>query len=505
MPKCWTIWLSLATMLATTGALPARADDQPQWGQRYSRNMVSEEKGLPESFDPKTGANVKWSVPLGSETHSSPIIAGGKVLIGTNNHRPRDPRHKGDRGVLLCLDETDGRLLWQLVVPKLEGDPYLDWPRCGICSPPTVEGERVYAMTNRGEAVCLDVHGMANGNDGPYRDEGKHMALRGRRPMEPAKSDADILWLFDLIGQAGVYQHDATHCSILLHDRFLYINTSNGNDNTHRRNPAPDAPGLIVLDKATGRLVARDHEGTGHLTFHSTWSSPALGEVGGRPLVFFAGGDGVVYAFEALRDLPPAGQVRRLERVWRFDCDPTAPKANIHRYKRNRKVSPSNVKSMPVFHQGRVYVTVGGDLWWGKEKAWLKCIDASKTGDITATAELWSYPLRRHCCSTPAIHNGLAFVADCGRAVHCVDADTGKPYWTHYTRAPMWASPLVADGKVYIGTRRGAFWTLAASKEKNVLGKVELRAPISSTPVAANGVLYVATYNRLYAVRSSTR
>ncbi|MHC4586273.1 MAG: PQQ-binding-like beta-propeller repeat protein, partial [Planctomycetota bacterium] len=41
------------------------ADDQPQWGQRYSRNMVSGETNLPESFDPATGKNIKWIADLG--------------------------------------------------------------------------------------------------------------------------------------------------------------------------------------------------------------------------------------------------------------------------------------------------------------------------------------------------------------------------------------------------------------------------------------------------------
>jgi hypothetical protein len=60
------------------------ADDQPQWGQRYSRNMVSDETGLPETFDPATGKNIKWVVPLGTETYSTPVVSGGKVLIGTS-------------------------------------------------------------------------------------------------------------------------------------------------------------------------------------------------------------------------------------------------------------------------------------------------------------------------------------------------------------------------------------------------------------------------------------
>jgi hypothetical protein len=65
--------------------------------------MVSNEKGLPDSFDAKTGRNIKWVAKLGTETHSTPIVAGGRVYIGTNNGEPRDPQHQGDRGVLMCL------------------------------------------------------------------------------------------------------------------------------------------------------------------------------------------------------------------------------------------------------------------------------------------------------------------------------------------------------------------------------------------------------------------
>jgi len=438
-----------AFCLIATGGVPAA--DQPQWGQACRRNMVSGERGLVDSFDPETGANIKWVAELGSETHASPIVAGGRVFIGTNNAKPRDPKHKGDRGVLLCLDEKDGSLAWQLVVPKLTGepfDPYLDWPRGGICSPPTVEGERVYAVTNRGEVVCLDIDGLADGNDGPYMDEAGHMTPAKQQAMKTGPLDADIIWLFDVHAEVKTYPHDAAHSAILLDGDFLYLNTNNGVDRTHRANPAPDAPSLIVLDKKTGRLLARDEEKMGRLVYHCTWSSPAMGEVDGRKLVFFGGGDGVVYAFEALKSKPPAGRVETLKRVWKFDCDPDAPKENIHDYKRNRKEGPTNIKSMIVFHDGRVYVTCGGDIWWGKEKAWLKCIDASQTGDITTTGQVWSYPVRKHCVATPAIYDGLVFVADCGGFVHCVDARTGRMYWTHDAGGEMWASPLAADGKV---------------------------------------------------------
>jgi outer membrane protein assembly factor BamB len=512
--------------LVLAGLREASAGDQPQWGQRYTRNMVSEERNLPDTFDPKTGKNIKWSVALGTETHSTPVVANGRVLIGTNNGHPREPKHQGDRGVLMCFEEKDGRFCWQLVVPKLTLSPWWDWPQAGICSPATVEGDRVYVVSNRGEVMGLDLQGLANGNDGPYREEAAHAVPRGEAAIELGPLDADILWLLDVPSQLGVRQHDAAHCSILLYGQYLYVNTSNGVDDSHRKITAPEAPSLVVIDKTTGRLVAQDQEHIGPRIFHSTWASPALGLVNGRPLVIFAGGDGVIYAFAALQSPPPAegaasaaaaasaaeaapaqptNAVAALEKVWQFDCDPTAPKEDVHRYNGNRRESPSNVKSMPVFCDNRVYVTVGGDLWWGKNQAWLKCIDATKTGDVTRTGEVWSYPLERHCMATPAVHGGLVFAADCGQRIHCVDAGTGQPYWTHEAGGEMWASPLVADGKVYIGTRRGAFLVLAASKDKKVLSETDLGEAISSTAVAANGVLYVTTMSRLYAVQSPGR
>jgi outer membrane protein assembly factor BamB len=397
--------------------------------------------------------------------------------------------------VLLCLDERNGALHWQLVVPKLAGDRFLDWPRVGICSPATVEGDRVYIVTNRAEVLCLDLDGMADGNDGPFKDEAAYVVPDGADPIPPGKTDADILWRFDMPSQAGIWPHDSAHSSILLHGGHLYLNTGNGVDNTHRKIRRPDGPSLIVLDKATGRLVARDDERIGPRIFHATWSSPALARIGGEERIIFGGGDAVLYGFA-----PPTEGEETLKRVWRFDCDPTAPKENVHQYSRNRKVSPSMIKCMPVFHRGRVYLTVGGDIWWGKHEAWLQCVDATGTGDVTESALLWACPLERHACSTPAIHNGLVFVGDLGRNVHCIDARTGKPLWRHKTNGEIWGSTLVADGKVYVGTRGRDFYVFAAAREKKVLGSVKLKAPMTTTPTAANGVLFVATTSRLYAL-----
>jgi len=148
-----------------------------------------------------------------------------------------------------------------------------------------------------------------------------------------------------------------------------------------------------------------------------------------------------------------------------------------------------------------IHVTVGGDIWWGKREVWLKCIDASKTGDITKTGEIWSQPLEHHSAATPAISNGLVYVTDYGKNLHCLDTENGKSYWTHKLNKDSWSSALVADKKVYVGSRDGDFWIFDEGKKKNVLDSVKLDSPIHSTPVAAKGVLYISTMNRLYAIK----
>ena len=473
---------------------------QAQWGEAWSRNMISHEKGLPDNFDIPTGKNIKWKIQLGSEAHSTPVITKGKIFIGTNNEIPRDPKYKGDRGVFMCLNEADGSLLWQLVVPKLSKDKYQDWPKAGIVSTPVVDGDRVYIMDNRVEIMCLDINGLANGNDGPFQDESKLLTPAESEPVSLGKLDADIIWVFNVLTNADTYPHDGACASPILLGDNLYFNSCNGVDNTHRRIRKPDGPSLIVLDKNTGKYLARDNENIGSNIFHSTWSSPALGEVNGKKQIIFGGGNGIVYAFEPVSNNSSSNEVLKLQKIWQFDCDPTAPKENVHRFTSNRTTSPSNIKGTPVFYQNRVYVTVGGDLWWGKNQAWLKCIDATKTGDITQTGEIWSYPLDRHSMSTPSISDGLVYVADCQGKIHCVDAKTGAPYWVHDTESENWASTLVADGKVYMGTRNGVFWILAAGKEKKVISKIELDSPMSASPVVAKGILYVATMRQLYAI-----
>jgi len=497
--------IRLVLWLVLSAAASAAAADWPQWGGTDGKNMVSNETGLPESFvpgernvatgriDPATAKNVKWGVKLCPTIYGAPVVAHGRIYIGGR---------KPGLGLLLCLDEQTGQVLWQWQGPARKVPLYINnWligvgpnpESLGVCSSPVVEDDRVYFVTHSFKVVCLDAHGQ---------------------PPGPAAGQARVLWEFDLWDQLGVFPCDATNGSPAIAGDLLYVQTSNGVDRNmgaakeiKRPVPAPHAPNLIALDKKTGRLVATDDTPISRHMLHGQWSSVALGDVAGRKLVFYGGGDGRCYAFECLTALPATPV--KLKTVWSYDCIPEEYK-DTHGMdyvsyfcqgdKRNRDgfnkndgafVGESEIIGTPVFLNHRIYVAIGRDPEHGRGRGALHCIDATRTGDITQTGRIWTYQGLDRTLSTVSIADGLLYICDVGGRLHCVDAATGQCQWIHETGAPVWGSTLVADGKVYMPTSKGVV-VLAAGREKKILAKVDVGTPVYAAPVVANGTLYIA-------------
>jgi outer membrane protein assembly factor BamB len=485
-------------------ATVSTAGDWAEWGGTPSRNMVApaDATGLPTSakvevdadgnVDVAKSTNVKWAAAMGSQTYGNPVVAGGRVYVGTNNDRPRDPRYQGDRGILMCLDEQTGKLIWQLVSPKLAGGKVVDFEGVGLCTSPTVEGDRVYLITNRCEVLCLDAKGMANGNDGPFKDEAAYSALDGGKPIEPGPTDADILWQYNMYDELGVFPHQQTASSVLLVGDKLYATTSNGIDWTHLHYPAPDAPALICLDKNTGKLIGEERSGISSRTFRCNWSSPAYGKAGEKAMVVFGGGDGFCYAFE------PEPVNGALKEIWRFDCNPAKYKENPKTkkpIKYGNSKGYSEICATPVIHEGKVYVATGQDPENGDGVGNLTCIDA------TTGKAVWSYDQIGRSLSTVSVAGGLVYAADYSGKVHCLDAAGGEAKWVHDCESRIWGSTFVADGKVYVGTEERLLRVLAVGDEDKKIADIELDGPVYATPVVANGVMFISTDKTLLALK----
>jgi outer membrane protein assembly factor BamB len=508
MSKPYLLPLSIAAALLTAPIV--QATDWPMWGGRPDRNMVAEAKGIPndissgkflpksETIDPKTTKNVRWIAKLGSQTYGSPIVAGGRVYVGTNNESPRDATQTGDRGILMCFDEKTGDFLWQLIIPKVGAGKVSDWEFVGLCSSAAIEGERGYVVSNRCELVCFDVKGMANGNDGPYKDEPKFSSVDGK-PVTIGDKHADILWISDIRTELGVFPHNVSSCSPVIVGDKIFVATSNGVDWSHLNIPAPFAPALIAVDKNTGKVLAEEASGVSKRVLHASWSSPTVATVKGKQIIVWGGGDGFCYGYE-MEPYQHAEGFPALKELFRYDANPPEYRnKNGSPLKYATHDGPSEIIATVVVKGERAYMAIGQDPEHGDGVGMVSCIDLSGTGDLTGKP-VWVNKTVGRTISTPSLDGDLLYQAEYNGNIHCIDAKTGATVWMHPTNSRIWSSTLVADGKVYCGNEDGELVILKAGREKQLIGKIDFYTPVYCSPVVANNTLFVTTHTHLFAI-----
>jgi outer membrane protein assembly factor BamB len=283
-----------------------------------------------------------------------------------------------------------------------------------------------------------------------------------------------------MMEEVGSQPHNMANCSPVSYGDLLYINTSNGQDESHVNVPSPKAPSIIAINKKTGKLVWEDNS-VGEKILHGQWSSPTVGTIGGVVQVVMGQGDGWMRGYEALTG----------KKLLEFDMN---PKDSVWPKTRNEIISTA------IIWDNKVYIANGQDPEHGEGVAHLFAIDATKRGDITKTGAVWHYDKIRRSISTPALADGLLYYPDFSGFLHCLDAKTGAVVWVYDMLAAVWGSPLVADGKVYLGDEDGDVVILQAGKEKKVISEINMGSSVYSTPVPANGTLYIMNRNQLFAL-----
>jgi outer membrane protein assembly factor BamB len=497
---------------ATAEATASAQSDWLTWGGTSHRNMVSSATGLSSAYeggdykedseevDMSLTKDIKWVVKLGSQSYGTPNIYKGRIMLGTNNALPRNPKLTGDRSIALCLDEETGAFNWQLAVPKLGTGKVSDWEYLGICAAPSFDpdGKHAYLLTNRCELLCIDINGLADGNDGPFKDEAKYLA-GGKGSIETGDTDGDIIWQYDLRDELGIFPHNITSSSTMVHGDTVVICTSNGVDWSHTNIPNPNAPTLAVFDKKTGELLSEEASGVSKGILHGAWSSPALASINGKDQIILGGPDGRMYGF-GTKAVEDEEGFMILPLIWKADGNPPE-----YRFRDGKPVKyagaegPSEFICSPVYYKGRIYAAIGQDPEHGEGPGNMLCFDPSQKGDVTKTGIVWQHRINRNI-STAAIADDLVYVADFSGYVYCFDANDGTLYWTHETFSHIWGSCLIADGKVYVGNEDGDLLCFKHGKEKELLHTSNFIAPIYTAPVAANGTLFVQTHTHLFAI-----
>jgi outer membrane protein assembly factor BamB len=500
---------AVALVVLGIGLLGCAADDKekgsqeeggrgscPMYGGTIQRNMVNTtDKNIPDTWnvgeEKKDWKNVKWVIDLGSKAYGGPVIAGGKIFIGTNNDNPRDPKIRGDKGVMMCFRESDGKFLWQAVHDKL-GNEDRDNPKQGVASTPAVDGNRLYYVSNRCELVCADVEG------------------------DPKTGKAKFIWTLDMRKALKVNPCYLANCSPLVIGDLVFILTSHGVDIKTHELDNPDAPSFLAVNKTTGEVAWKDSS-PGKNIMEGQWSNPVAAEVKGVMQVVFPGGDGWLYSFEA-----KTGKL-----LWKFNCNPKASE-----FKPGGAGDRNYIVATPVIYEDKLYIGVGQDPTAGPAVGHLWCVDITKApknkdkdlspvnDNFDPKAEVnkdsglvWHRggPIKpkpakgreiafSRTISTVAIHDGLVYASDVEGYLQCLDANTGELYWEHDLKGVVWASPYYVDGKVFLGNEGADMFIFKAGKAKKVLPKISMSGEILVPAVAVDGVLYVNTGSQLVAI-----
>ena len=476
------------------------------------------------SFEPKENPSRSWEAKLGSESYTRPATTKGKVFIGTNNGAGyrKGIDAKQDKGVLLCLDDSNGEFLWQLTRDKLKSRDLNDFRFLGIVSQPCVEGNRLWLVTNRGEVMCLDTEGFLDGeNDGAYQTEKLN-----------TKQDADIIWSLDMVEELGVYSYLKFVGDPVIFEDLVFINTSNGVAENRpllgRRItegiPNHRAPTFLAINKNTGEIVWKNNQPLDNI-LQSSWGSPAIGIVKGVPQVYFPGGDGWMYAFHA--------RTGRL--IWKFDMNPKESVWEAH-----GTGTRSSAVARPVFYDDSVIIAVGQSPEDGDGEGHLWRIDATGTGDRSAelgeiekkgrpnpnSGVIWHYgaklailkerdPTKEdsgikppdpekvnfgRTMASPAISNdGLLFISDLTGYVHCLNVETGMRHWEFDLLSRLWGSPILYRNNLLIGDEDGI---ISVFKPINIMNDPQQFntnnfEPVYTTVHAAGDSVYVTSRNHL--------
>jgi outer membrane protein assembly factor BamB len=148
----------------------------------------------------------------------------------------------------------------------------------------------------------------------------------------------------------------------------------------------------------------------------------------------------------------------------------------------------------PVYGHGLVYIATGFQV------PSLLAVRADGSGDVTDTHVTWR--VRRGAPLTPSpllVGNELYLVSDLG-VLTCLDATTGERHWQERIGGNYSASPVYADGRIYVQSEEGKTTVIAPGTEYHLLATNQLDEATLASMAVAHGSLFVRTSGHLYRI-----
>ncbi len=441
--RIYTLAYAIGAMVVHSIICPSFADapDEvaekywPQWRGPIATGVA------PHANPPVTWSeseNIRWKIRLPGLGHSTPVIWGDHIFVtsaepvgdrlappperdpGAHDNMPAD---RAQRFVVRAINRKDGSIAWEKVLREEQPHEGVHDTGSWASSSPVTDGEHLFVFFGSRGLNCLTLAG-------------------------------ELVWQKDL-GDMQVRHGHGEGSSPALYEDTLVVNWDHQGDSF-----------IVALNKRTGKEIWRRQRDE-----ITSWSSPVIVEVNGKPQV-------IVAATNFVRGYDLATG----KTIWK--C------SGLSR----------NVCATPIVADGIAIVTNSYD--WQKMLA-IKLADAK--GDITNTpAVLWSRDKQTPYVPSPLIYDDhLYFTAHLRGIITCVNVKTGQTIFGP-NRIPnlteVFASPAAAANRIYIPDRRGSIAVIKHDSNFKVLAVNKLDDAFSASPVIVENDLYLRGEAYLYCI-----
>jgi outer membrane protein assembly factor BamB len=232
----------------------------------------------------------------------------------------------------------------------------------------------------------------------------------------------------------------------------------------------------FAFDKKTGQTIWISSPQARH--YDTNYSTPIVGTIDGTRALMVGGTDGVYHALK----------VNTGEKIWSVE------------------VSKRAILNSPLFRDNVAYITHGEENIDTTEMGMIAAVDASKTGVLAADAFKWRTRGFLPTFASPVMDNERLYTMDNSAILGAFDLKTGAKLWEKTLGTLQKGSPVLADGKLYVGTENGKFYILRPSAtgvevlDEDVLGSAQSPEVIFASPIVADGRIYVTSMDATYAI-----
>ena len=467
-------------------AIEAWASDWPRFRGPNGAG-VSDTTGLPTEFGPSK--NAIWRTPL-PNGYSSPILVGDRIYLTGYEGEKRVTKqgyvvHDHEKLLTFALDRATGKILWRREAP-LERTETLDARNSPASPTPVSDGKNLF--------VFFGDYGLVS-----YGLDGNE---RWKTPLGPFTNVYGI-------GVSPVLVDDKV---ILVIDQSggSYIAAFGQNDGKVRwKVPRPEA-----LSGHSTPSIMRDANGKSLIVAPASFRMDVYSADTGEIVWFMHGlasemksvpiidGDTIYINGYNTPENDPGRQVAVApfeEVLKKYDAN--------HDGKISIDESPDQ-RTKTYFP----YLDLNGDgaldaYEWKMFAASmaaensLMAVKAQGKGDMTGSAVKWKYGRAIPQLPSLVVYRGVVYMINDSGVLTTLDAKTGEVFKQARLRSvsdKYFASPVAADGKVYIAANSGVVSVLKAGGEQEVLAANNLDEDIHATPAIADGRIYIRTVSALY-------